>query len=274
MNAIINVSTQKELQYLAVDMPQSLLLYGPVGVGLSGVCDELANMAGMSIEKVYPEKDDKVDLVHGNIGIDIVRRLYNKTKTRSVPHLIAIDYAEKMTTEAQNAFLKLLEEPNSSTYFVLLSHDINSLLPTVLSRLQKVAIRRISHQQTINLLDELAITDSTTRAQMIFMSDGLPAEICRLSSDTAYFSRRSDIVRDARAFITGSPYEKLKIANKYRDDRAVTLQMLEDCLKQLQLTLEKTSQPDILDLLGKTSRIYDNIRANGNIRVQLASILV
>ncbi len=49
-----------------------------------------------------------------------------------------IAQAERMTEEASNAFLKMLEEPSPTTIFVLVSDRPNALLPTIVSRCQKV----------------------------------------------------------------------------------------------------------------------------------------
>ncbi|MFA5928427.1 MAG: hypothetical protein WC838_03910 [Candidatus Margulisiibacteriota bacterium] len=51
---------------------------------------------------------------------------------------VIIDKAEKMTTESANCFLKLLEEPAERTTFILLTFNESALLPTIVSRCQKV----------------------------------------------------------------------------------------------------------------------------------------
>ncbi len=49
-------------------------------------------------------------------------------------------YADRMTGEAANAFLKMLEEPPPRTLFLLLTEQPSGLLPTVLSRCQKLVL--------------------------------------------------------------------------------------------------------------------------------------
>jgi DNA polymerase-3 subunit delta' len=51
---------------------------------------------------------------------------------------VVMSQAEKMTEEAANAFLKILEEPSPSTVFILISSRPHALLPTIASRCQKV----------------------------------------------------------------------------------------------------------------------------------------
>ncbi len=55
-----------------------------------------------------------------------------------------IENAETMTNQAANAFLKTLEEPPDDTVIILTSSKPNSLLPTILSRCQKIPFQAIS----------------------------------------------------------------------------------------------------------------------------------
>ncbi|OGO79101.1 MAG: DNA polymerase III subunit delta' [Clostridiales bacterium GWB2_37_7] len=61
--------------------------------------------------------------------------------------VVIMDDADKMTHDAQDAFLKTLEEPPSNTIFILLVQNHNSLLPTVLSRCQVFNMRKVAIQQ-------------------------------------------------------------------------------------------------------------------------------
>jgi DNA polymerase-3 subunit delta' len=49
-------------------------------------------------------------------------------------------YADRMTPSAANAFLKVLEEPPPRTLFLLLTDQPHGVIPTILSRCQKVAL--------------------------------------------------------------------------------------------------------------------------------------
>jgi DNA polymerase-3 subunit delta' len=54
---------------------------------------------------------------------------------------IVIENAEKMTTSAANALLKTLEEPSDNSLIILLTSDIDSLLPTIISRCRIINIK-------------------------------------------------------------------------------------------------------------------------------------
>jgi len=51
---------------------------------------------------------------------------------------VVIEHAERMNIEAQNCFLKNLEEPKGKTLIVLLSSKPETLLPTIFSRCQQI----------------------------------------------------------------------------------------------------------------------------------------
>ncbi|WP_343210300.1 DNA polymerase III subunit delta' [Anaerolentibacter hominis] len=72
------------------------------------------------------------------IGVDDIRSQINNTvdiKPYSSPFKIYIvDEAHKMTEQAQNALLKTIEEPPDYAVILLLTDNVNRLLPTIQSR--------------------------------------------------------------------------------------------------------------------------------------------
>ena len=167
----VHPTTQKLLNAMAAKLPQSILLTGPKGIGLATIAAEFASQFTKTPIWVLPEKDQKVDLEKGSVTIDSIRKLYDQTRAKATNRqVIIIDYAEGMTTQAQNAFLKLLEEPNQSVHFIILSHSLGPLLPTVLSRVQKLEFRPISPTQTASLLKELGVTDTMRIQQLTYMA--------------------------------------------------------------------------------------------------------
>lgn len=72
------------------------------------------------------------------ISVDDIRTQVNNDvgiKPYSSPYKIyIISEAEKMTPQAQNAILKTLEEPPAYAVMLLLTSNINALLPTIISR--------------------------------------------------------------------------------------------------------------------------------------------
>lgn len=274
MNPLLNPSTEKLLKSIIKKMPQSLLLTGETGVGLATIAKYIAEKRGVQPTIILPEKDEKIDIEKGVITVDIMRRLYEESSAKTVADkMIIIDYAERMTAQAQNAFLKLLEEPGQNVYFVLLSHSSSKLLPTILSRAERLEIRPISKKQSNTLLDSLNVKDATKRSQMLFMAEGLPAELNRLASDQTYFECMSELVRDGREILIGNLYQKLLIAQKYKDNRAGALLMLENASKIVKRSLSDNPSTETIKIIDKLLQAYQRIEANGNIRLCLAALV-
>ena len=273
-NAYIHAKTLHQLETLVKDLPQSVLVSGPVGIGLKATVTYIADALKVKPVYVLPEKDEKVDLEKGVITVDVIRRLYATTKTvETGKRLIVIDYAERMSTQSQNAFLKLLEEPGINTHFILLTHSVAKALPTILSRVQIVEVQPISVDQSSSLLEDLKVTDAQKRAQLLFIAEGLPALMTRLAADDKAFESRVQIVRDARTYLQGSAYGCLKIALAYKDSREDALTVLSDAGKLLKGSIKNGQAKDVLRKIDAVLSAHERIEANGNIRLQLASVM-
>ncbi|MCG9679677.1 DNA polymerase III subunit delta' [Vibrio sp. Isolate24] len=83
---------------------------------------------------VKPEKEGKAITVE---QIRQCNRLAQESSQLSGVRLFIIEPAEAMNESAANALLKTLEEPSESCMFLLLSHKVHQLLPTITSRCQQ-----------------------------------------------------------------------------------------------------------------------------------------
>ncbi|TAE50954.1 MAG: DNA polymerase III subunit delta' [Bacteroidetes bacterium] len=79
---------------------------------------------------------------------------------------------EKINTEGSNAFLKLLEEPPDQTMFILTCSDPSLLLPTINSRCQRLALRRIDRDLVRQYLMEKKGADEGRATELAAVSEG------------------------------------------------------------------------------------------------------
>jgi len=270
MNLVMNPITEKRVEAYVKNMPHALLLTGPHGIGASTIAAYIASQLSPTAITVLPEKDEVVDLEKGTITVGLIRRLYEQTRTKSDRQVIVIDYAERMATQAQNAFLKLLEEPTKGVSFILVSHEAQKLLPTIRSRVQSLELLPISLVQSQEFIDSLQVLDATKRSQLLYIAGGLPAELKRLADDEEYFGKCSQLVRDAKDLLQANTYQKLKLAHAYKDNRPDCLRMIEIAMKMVRSSISATSASINTRQLEQLLETYDNINANGNIRLQLA----
>jgi len=274
-NVYIHPSTQQHLDLIVRDLPQSMVFTGPEGIGLLSIVSYVSDLVHAKPIYVLPERDEKVDIEKGIITVDIIRRLYSMTKTiETSKRLIVIDYAERMGVQAQNAFLKLLEEPGINTHFILLTHTISKLLPTIRSRVQITEVNPITLAQSEELLDELHVTHAQKRSQLLFIAAGLPAKLTVLANDEKLFDERAQIIRDARTYLQGTMYDRLKVALQYKESRSDALILLLDAMKLLKGSLKTGNNPAQVKKIDTLLKTYERIEANGNIRLQLASVML
>ncbi len=275
MNLVIHPETSHQLDVLARQKPHALLITGPHGIGLTSLATQAAEGGSEAITTILPEKNDKIDLEKGTITVERVRSLYDATRTK-LPEgrIIVIDYAERMAPAAQNAFLKLLEEPTEGTRFILLTHQPTLLLPTITSRSQRIDARPVTRSQSEALLDALKVTDPTKRAQLLFIAEGLPAALTQYVQDEESFQGRASLVKDARSYVTGGAYEKLLIAKKYKDSRADALTLVEDSLKLLRRAIAEKGDATSLKTLACLEVLHKRISEQGNVRLQLSAAVV
>ncbi|MDP7567956.1 MAG: hypothetical protein QF383_06155, partial [Flavobacteriales bacterium] len=71
--------------------------------------------------------------------------------------VVLIWLPEKMNLTVSNKLLKLLEEPPKGTVFVLVSEDANSLLPTIISRLQTLNVSDFTIEDVVDYFDGVTL---------------------------------------------------------------------------------------------------------------------
>ena len=122
------------------------LLYGHTGIGER---TEAVNYLANFFENGKWEKSDRVLFDYkfidakANGGIDLVREatqfLWQKP-IKSVRRTLIIDNADRLTSPAQYAILKIAEEPPSHALIFLLLKSPDAILPAVVSRFQRIFI--------------------------------------------------------------------------------------------------------------------------------------
>ncbi len=96
-----------------------------------------------------------VDDIRTQVNNDVAIKPYS-----SKYKIYIINEAEKMTTQAQNAILKTLEEPPAYAVIILLVSNINTLLSTILSRCVVLNMKPVKDELVKNfLMKELQVPD-------------------------------------------------------------------------------------------------------------------
>ncbi len=109
------------------------------------------------------EKDKKIISISQirKMGLSIASKP-NEAKFR----MVLILNADKMNPQAQNALLKMLEEPPEKTFFVLIAQEISSFLPTIISRCRKIRFKPLSQKH----IEQNLINDFNINSQMAYIA--------------------------------------------------------------------------------------------------------
>lgn len=112
---------------------------GPADVGKKTIARHFASLL------LSGKLDNNPDYLQidgaGGIKIESIRELAYKMSLRpyaAAYKVTVIDEAQNMTVEAANALLKLFEEPRPYTVIILITSNPIKLLPTIISRAQKI----------------------------------------------------------------------------------------------------------------------------------------
>ncbi len=93
---------------------------------------------------------------------------------------IILENAQKLTTEAQNALLKMLEEPPTNTYIFLSATTENFFLPTILSRCKLIILPEqdttISDEEKEILHSQIQIMTTGTVGDKLYLAEKVAGE--------------------------------------------------------------------------------------------------
>lgn len=239
---------KKQIEFLnkSFDMGKIAHAYifsGPAFVGKRLVARNFANQLLGSEKEFNPDFQE----ICGDeaIKIEQVRELIYKLSLQpyQAKYKIAlIDNAENMTVEAQNALLKLLEEPKSYTVIILVTANAGKLLRTISSRAQKINFGPVQESDYGNLLP--ATLPPEAKNLVLNFAAGRPGLALAISSDEDLVSKLAKVNQNFAIAAGADLAEKLKLAYDLAELETADLkQALDFWLIKFQQKLSQ--QPDI-----------------------------
>lgn len=272
---IYNPETAHLIALTRKNLPQALLLEGPIGIGLRTAAMSIAGSAVTVLVEPTNNEGSPDASSRGVIRIARIRELAIQTRSKlTEQHVFIIDEADKMNQQAQNGFLKMLEEPVPHVCFILTAHAPHKLLSTIISRVQRLRLLPVSTDESTHLIHAQGVTDNRTIQQLLFLADGRPAELCRLLNQPKILGEQTTIMSDARAFMQSGAYTKSIIVMRYASDRSKALALLESLQSIIRFSLLKKPSQELIETADRLACAYDRIAANGNVRLQLMSLVV
>ncbi len=109
----------------------------------------------------------------GTLTIRSLMRFLRRQSFQGRWKVAVVSDAHRMNNAAANAFLKTLEEPPPASLIILTTTSTASLLPTILSRCQKVLFEPYPEGRLVEILETLAPQiDANLRAEAVRLADG------------------------------------------------------------------------------------------------------
>ncbi len=155
------------------------------GCGHCVPCRQIAGGNFPDLEWIRP--DGRV------IKIEQIRELTRRIGYKTVSGMYRVSLIEQagdMTPEAANAFLKTLEEPPPGNILILEALDKDDLLPTILSRCQRVSFRPVPAESLAAWLHELNGIPVSTAAVLARLSEGSVGRALRMAESSELGDRR------------------------------------------------------------------------------------
>lgn len=167
--------------YLLVGNPGTPLLETAQFLAKSILCDDPSPLACSNcITCLRIESDNYPDVIaldgsKANIGKDDVLNIesrFEKTAFESKGIMIYIIHlVENMTTQAVNAMLKFIEEPEGEVYAFLTTNNLNNVLPTIISRCQTLNLKSVDRKDIVKDSLEIGIEQSDAELLSYFYND-------------------------------------------------------------------------------------------------------
>jgi DNA polymerase-3 subunit delta' len=204
-------------------------LQGYDSCGQCGGCIRL--QAGTHPDFIYIERALNSKGVPGQaIKINQIREMQKKLSYQAYEggrRVICIEEADRLNLATANALLKTLEEPGVDTHFILLTHRVNLILPTISSRCQKVRFTPLPLAVMIDLIAQHTSLDQAPDQHTL-------AQLSGGSIGHALHYEKQDLLTQAPTLISNI-------------DRDLTLKEL-DSLWQVVDQYEKLSEIEIKSL--------------------------
>jgi len=282
-NIVLSDRLRTVLDQIVAHPPHALLLAGPTGIGKKHIANAIAAHLLKVDIAVYPY----IRTFDVNGGIDMVRDMQRFVALKiplmeqTVSRILILEAIDRLSIEAQNALLKLLEEPPKATMIILTATSTQSVLPTIRSRVQDVAID-VPPAETYRrfLLDQGY--DNTNIDAVFKISGGLPGLTkALLDSDQTHPLYKA--VQEARQLLQQSTLQRLAAVDKIAKQKDQTVLVVAMLSRMAQVALEQLAASPGVDqkrlttwqnILEAADRGEQQLRANSQTKLVLTNLML
>jgi DNA polymerase III subunit delta' len=242
------------------------LIVGEDGIGKSLVARSIGlKLLGKTMDREYADLVEfKVQKNKQTIGIkyvveEIIDEI-NKKPYEGDRKVIIIYEAHRMTVDAQNAFLKTIEEPPKGVFIILLCEKLESILETIRSRCQIHKLQRLNSKELQEFLNRKYNHLSSSEVKSITaFSDGIPGRAERFIEDEEFKEIRNVTINVLLDISRQKPREFLKHEAFFIKYKAYWQEVLTWILSYIRdaLVYKETGIEELIVNMDKIDKIKD-----------------
>jgi DNA polymerase-3 subunit delta' len=171
--------------------PNSLILSGQKGIGKSLIAkntaycladyiklDELNYIKELTSHNILfvckdnlEEKKQTKQLMYRD-DISHISSFFKTKNESNNKRVCIIDAIDDLSLDAINSLLKVIEEPNINSHFILISHDNKKLLPTIISRSFQIKFNNFNKDDYLSILSKLDDLKATDHSYLYELTRG------------------------------------------------------------------------------------------------------
>lgn len=236
---LVHAKTAKNTDYFLQKPVGPLLILGEHGRGKVSLALMIARSL-LELKKnqqlsLYPyfthlkREDSKQD-----IPIKAVREIRRLMKLKTpgdagIRRVVLIEDAQHLSLEAQNALLKILEEPNDDSLIILTAPSERALLPTIMSRCQQIWAHPVPFKQAVKFYN--GHNPNKVEAAWRLSQGGASLLDALIKNDETHPLREA--INLAKSFLRQTTYQRLLMVNKLNPNKEEASLLLEALSKVL-----------------------------------------
>ncbi|MDB5161296.1 MAG: dnaX [Candidatus Saccharibacteria bacterium] len=217
------------------------------------------------------------------ISIDGVRKLISSLRMKAlgdkvIKRIALIEDAHLLSREAQNALLKILEQPNPDTVFILTLKSAGSVLPTVMSRANKLIVHPVTLEEALKHYGSSHPEAAIKSAWSI--SEGAAGLLDKLLFDSEG-STIKDSINRAKEFAGQDKYNRLLGVDSLSKSREEAVDFLESLAKVIRAAHhsqvkrnDATAASRLLIARKQVMAAQKAVAANASVKLTLLNLVV
>lgn len=254
------------------------LFSGPEHLGKFTVALNFARrLSGGKEEKINPD----IIIVSPDKGIKVEKIRELQRELSFSPYfgkykIAIIDGADQMTLSAQNALLKILEEPEERCILVLICHNPQNLLPTIKSRCLIKKFSLVKNEEILKL-----ITQEKNKNEIAFWSHFRPGLAVEMQENEDVLQEKMKSYKELKNILESNISDKFLLAENLSKEKSSFQDKLNSWIAVLRknmfggqkfLNIDPLKNLSLIEYMGESLEIMN--KTNSNLRAVLENLFL